>query len=158
MEVSLKSIFILNSLTITAMLSFAINGPAQTNSWTKTTSGDWHEAFWSIGVLPGPDQDHIMFTNAGWKALAINRVTSRDFPNSLSIPRLTVGSPPDTVNTLILNFAGVQAPLRVADFLNLGSNAFLVTLSSGIEVGQNFLVDGTVNHVTFLRCPPRPFT
>jgi hypothetical protein len=131
------------------LFSCAICALAQTNSWTKTTSGDWHEQFWSLGVLPDASQTHIMFTNAGWKALAIDRVTSRDFPDSLNIPRLTVASPTNTVNTLLLNFAGVESPLRVADFLNLGSNAFLLTLSSGIEVGQNFLVDGTVNHGDF---------
>jgi hypothetical protein len=149
MEVSLKLISILNRLMVTVALSFAVSGPAQTNSWTKSTSGDWHEAFWSLGVLPGPDQDHIMFTNEGWKALAITRVTSQDFPDSLNIPRLTVASPTNTVNTLLLNFAGVDSPLRVGDFLYLGSNAFLLTLSSGIQVGQDFRVDGTVNHGDF---------
>jgi hypothetical protein len=137
---------VLNRLIITATLLFAINGPAQTNSWTKPTSGDWHEPFWSLGVLPDASQSHIMFTNAGWKALAITRITSRDFPDSLNIPRLTVASPTNTVNTLLLNYAGVQSPLRVADFLELGSNAFLVTLSSAIEVGADFFVDGTVTH------------
>jgi len=146
MEVCLKLMSIRNALTITAVISFAIRAPAQTNSWTKPTSGDWHEPFWSLGVLPAANQSHIMFTNEGWKALAINRVTARDYPASLNIPRLTVASPTNTVNTLLLNFAGLESPLRVSNDFDLGSNSVLLTLSSALEVGNDFLVNGSVNH------------
>jgi len=87
-----------------------------------------------------------MFTNAGWKALAIDRLTARDYPASLSIPRLTVASPTNTMNTLLLNFAGVESPLRVSNDFDLGSNSVLLTLSSALEVGNDFLVNGAVNH------------
>jgi hypothetical protein len=140
-----KRMSIINMVVVAAVIFHSSRGAAQTNSWTKPTSGDWHEPFWSLS-LPDASQSHIMFTNAGWKALAINGVTARDFPDSLNIQRLTVASPTNTMNTLLLNFVGVQSPLRVADFLNLGSNSVLLTLSSAIEVGSNFVVDGTVNH------------
>lgn len=140
----MKHISIFNVVIITAA-SLSFRGVAQTNSWTKPTSGNWHEAFWSLGVLPAADQTHIMFTNAGWKALAINSVTARDFPGSLNIPRLTVASPTNTMNTLLLNFVGVQSPLRVAESFELGSNTVLLALSSALEVGDNFFIDGTVN-------------
>ena len=142
----MKRISILHALTIIAVISFAFRGAAQTNSWTKPNSGLWHEAFWSLGVLPAASQSHIFFTNAGWKALAVDSVTARDFPDSLTIPRLTVASPTNTMNTLLLNFAGVQTPLRVAESFELGSNSVLLTLSSALEVGDDFFVDGTVNH------------
>ena len=142
----MKRISILHALTIIAVISFAFRGAAQTNSWTKLNSGLWHEAFWSLGVLPAASQSHIFFTNAGWKALAVDSVTARDFPDSLTIPRLTVASPTNTMNTLLLNFAGVQTPLRVAESFELGSNSVLLTLLSALEVGDDFFVDGTVNH------------
>jgi hypothetical protein len=50
------------------------------NAWTNTTSGNWEEPYWSLGVLPGPNQA-VLLTNAGWKALApsapIYEMTSR---------------------------------------------------------------------------------
>jgi hypothetical protein len=141
-----KRISILNGVVIAGVMFFAFRGTAQTNSWTKPTSGFWHESFWSLGVLPDASQSHIFFTNAGWKALAVDNVTARDFPDSLNIPRLTVASPTNTMNTLLLNFAGIQSPLRVAESFELGSNSVLLTLSSALEVGDDFFVDGTVSH------------
>ena len=141
----MRRISILNGV-ITAVMFFAFRGAAQTNSWTKPTSGFWHEPFWSLGVLPDASQSHIMFTNAGWKALAIDQVTARDYRDSMHIQRLTVASPTNTMNTLLLNYAGFQTPLLVNDSVHLGSNSVLLTLSSVLQVGQNFVVDGTVNH------------
>jgi hypothetical protein len=146
MEICFEIMSSLNVLTITAILSGACGASAQTNSWTKPGSGLWHEPFWSLGVLPDATQSHIMFTNAGWKALAIDSVTARDFPASMDIPRLTVASPTNTMNTLLLNYAGAQSPLRVAGDFILGSNSVLLTLSSALEVGQDFRIDGAVNH------------
>jgi hypothetical protein len=142
----LKIISIRNSIILTAVISFALSSSSQINSWTKSTSGSWHEPFWSLGVLPDANQSHITVKNAGWKAVAIDRVTARDFPESLNIPRLTVSSPTNTMNTLMLNFAGLQSPLRVAGDFDLGSNSVLLTISSALEVGGSFLIDGTVNH------------
>ncbi len=142
----MKRISVLHRLMIIAVISFAFRGAAQTNSWIKPNSGFWHEPFWSLGVLPDSSQSHIMFTNAGWKALAIDQVTARDHRDNLHIQRLTITSPTNTVNTLLLNYAGFQTPLLVSDSVHLGSNSVLLTLSSVLQIGQDFVVDGTVNH------------
>ena len=43
-----------------------------TNSWTKPTSGNWQEPYWSLGALPSINEAAVMFTNGGYKALAID--------------------------------------------------------------------------------------
>src|SRR5438477_13089570 len=61
---------------------------ADVNSWTKPTSGYWEEQpNWSLGVLPDSTQS-VMFTNAGWKALAISANTAQNFPQSMQIQDL----------------------------------------------------------------------
>src|SRR5688572_7597634 len=66
---------------------------ADTNSWTKPGSGNWEElASWSLGVLPDATQS-VMFTNAGWKALAIGANTARNFPQSMRVQSLRVDAP-----------------------------------------------------------------
>ncbi len=142
----MKRAAILNSVVVNLVIFLSFRGAAQTNSWTKPTSGFWHEPFWSLGVLPHASQSHIMFTNAGWKALAIDQVTARDYRDSLRIPHLTIASPTNTMNTLLLNYAGFQSPLLVTDSVFLGSNSVLLTLGSVLQIGQDFRVDGTVNH------------
>src|SRR5687767_14888943 len=102
------------------LVSVATPASAQVNSWTKPTSGFWHEPFWSLGILSDNSQSEIMFTNSGWKALAIDATTAGDFPASLRIQRMTVASPTNTVNTFMLNHAGVQSPLQIADSLYVG--------------------------------------
>src|SRR5688572_1274177 len=94
------------------VLTLTANGASEPNSWTKPSSGNWEEPFWSLGVLPGPDQP-IMITNAGWKAVAITPNTAQNFPQSLNVYSVSVESPVDSFNTLLLNYAGVEAPLTV---------------------------------------------
>ena len=130
-------------ITAAATLSFLPGARAQTNSWTKATSGQWHEPYWSLGLLPDNTQSHIVLTNSGWKSVAIDATTARDFPASLSISNLQVTSPADSLNTLILDYAGLDSPLRVERDFYLGSNALLVALGSGLRVGNQFIVDAT---------------
>src|SRR6185503_8098071 len=102
------------SLFSTAFLFFTMIAlaVADVNSWTKPISGDWQEiGFWSLGELPEATQD-IVFTNAGWKALAINAQTSQNFSNSMSVLSMSVNARPDSFNTLLMNFAGFQRPLQ----------------------------------------------
>jgi len=117
----------------------------QVNSWTKRSSGQWHQPFWSAGERPS-STSHVLFTNAGWKALAVNNVTARNFPGSLSISNLDVTAPTRSFNTFMLNHVGVDTPFRVAQNLRLGSNSALLTLKSALSVGNEFLVDGMVIH------------
>ncbi len=121
---------------------------AQVNIWTKSTSGDWEEPFWSLGQLPGSNQT-VMFTNAGWKALAIGTNASHRYPGSLSLQNLTILASSNSMNTLVLNFLGRETPLRLADRLTVGLNGVLQVLDSGIRVGDfwhgTMFIDGTVN-------------
>lgn len=134
---------------VAATLSFLPGAPAQTNSWTKATSGQWHEPHWSLGVLPDNTQNQIIITNSGWKSVAIDATTASDFPASLSISNLQVTSPPDSLNTLMLDYASLNSPLRVEHDFYLGSNAHLVALGSALRVGNQFVVDGTAYQDAF---------
>jgi hypothetical protein len=136
-------------LILTSLFSFALTGAAQVNSWTSPGSGNWHDPSWSLGVLPDSSQSQIMITNSGWKAVAINRTTATSFPSTLNIRNLTVSSPVDSFNTLMLNFAGRESPLRVAESFHLGTNSVFLTLDSGLQVGNAFNIDGAVNHTDF---------
>jgi len=117
----------------------------QLNSWTKRSSGQWHQSFWSAGERPG-STSHVLFTNAGWKVLAVNDITASNFPGSLSISNLDVTAPPRSFNTFLLNHVGVDAPFRVARNFRLGSNSALLAFKSAWSVGDEFFVDGTVIH------------
>src|SRR3954465_7490621 len=88
-------------------------GTGATNSWTKPTSGNWEEPYWSLGQIPNHNQDGVAFNNPGWKALAIGANTSANFADSLWIKNLLVESPTDSANQLLLNYAGLAVPLRI---------------------------------------------
>jgi hypothetical protein len=135
---------------VSSLFSLALSAPAQVNSWTKPGSGNWEEgSSWSLGVLPNSSQSDIMVTNSGWKAVAIGRATALNFPESLNIRRLTVSSPSNSFNTLMLNFSGREWPLRVATDFYVGLGAVFMTLDSGLHVGNSFLIDGVVHHTDF---------
>ena len=115
---------------------------AQTNVWTNSASGNWEDPNWSLGELPGPGQT-ILVTNAGWKAVAIGQNTSQNFPQALTVDSVVVGSPgTDTVNELLLNYAGTQVPLT-ANSLTVGTNCRVVLLSSALSV-SNLSLSGTL--------------
>jgi hypothetical protein len=140
-NVLLRAVFAATVLTVFGCST----AQAQVNSWTKPASGYWEEVYWSLGVAPAPDHT-IMFTNEGWKALAIGPTT---LPATLQITRLTVSSPTNSFNTLLLNYAGVQKPLRISENFYLGSNSVLLSLASGLQVSNEFQIDGTVNQGDF---------
>src|SRR5438105_1692621 len=81
-----------------------------TNSWTNTTSGNWEDSHWSLGVLPGAGQS-ILVTNQGWKAIAIGPATAQNFSQTLNPYSVTLSSPTDSFNLLLLNYVGFQTPL-----------------------------------------------
>ncbi len=124
---------------------------AQVNSWISPTSGNWEDqASWSLGVLPNATQS-IMFTNAGWKALAVGPNTAQNFPQSMQIQGLQIMSPTNSFNTLLLNFSGFDVPLQMTS-LYVGSNSAVVALSSSLEIntntdgsGGNLILAGTFN-------------
>jgi len=125
----------------------------QVNSWTNPVSGNWEDPRWSLGVLPGNGQN-ILFTNAGWMALAIGPNTAQHFPQTLDVQSITVSAPADTYNVLLLNYAGMTTPLRAAS-VTINSNTALTTLASTLLVTNTGSSDyrleigGTVNHGEF---------
>src|SRR5882757_9878691 len=108
-------------LTCFVVLSLGFSAPhpadGAVNEWTKPTSGYWEEqAFWSLGVLPDATQS-VLFTNAGWKALAIGTNAAQNFPQSMHVASLRVGAPVDSYNTLLMNFAGFERPLQTESLI-----------------------------------------
>src|SRR6266581_2325239 len=85
---------------------------AQQNSWTNPTSGQWEEMHWSLGQLPGPGQA-VFIENPGWKSVAIGATTVQNFPQSVRPSSITLSSPTNSSNELLLNSAGLQTPISV---------------------------------------------
>ncbi|HXS69115.1 MAG TPA: hypothetical protein VN761_09755, partial [Candidatus Polarisedimenticolia bacterium] len=128
------------------VLSINSSSNAQTNSWTSATSGNWLDASWSLGVLPGANQE-IVITNAGWKAVAISANAAANFPKSLAVNSITISSPTNTVNSLLLNYVGVGTPL-IANSVTLNENSIITLNSSSLEV-SNMSIGGTFHQNNF---------
>jgi hypothetical protein len=118
---------------------------AQVNSWTKPTSGAWEEPVWSLGILPNSSQT-IEITNAGFKAVGINPATATGFPASLTINHLDIFGPPNSSNTLLMNFFGTNPPLHVINGVNVGTNGRILNLFSGllVDAGHLAITNGSV--------------
>ena len=121
---------------------------ADGNSWLKPGSGDWEEPQWSLGVLPGPGQS-VAISNPGWKAVQISWITSGNFPQSLNMRDLTISSPVDSYNTLLLNFAGYDVPLTVNYSMTVGNNSAVTMYGSALNIatptGVGLSVGGEFN-------------
>jgi fibronectin-binding autotransporter adhesin len=125
----------------------ALPGFAQNNSWTSPTSGNWQDGSWSLGIIPGTNQN-IMLTNAGWKAVQIGASTAQSFPQSLNVNSITISSPTNSFNTLLLNYAGSATPLTVKS-LSVGSNSAMTMISSALQLngpnGSTMMIGGQFN-------------
>ncbi|HTL16840.1 MAG TPA: hypothetical protein VL793_06365, partial [Patescibacteria group bacterium] len=124
-----------------------LTATAQPNAWTSAVSGNWQDPNWSLQRPPGAGQD-IQLTNDGWKAVAIQSSTESDFPETLTVNSVTITSPTDASNTLLLNFAGLQTPLTIGDMnspgsLVIGSGASLVMFFSGLNVKNAVETNGS---------------
>jgi hypothetical protein len=120
---------------------------AQTNSWTNSASGNWEDPYWSLGVLPGTNQT-VLFTNSGVKVLTIGPNTAQNFPDAMNVQSITVSSPPDSGNILLLNYAGFETPLMATD-LTIGSNSIMLAYASSIQLISDY-GDLTI-HGTFIQ-------
>src|ERR1051325_6648532 len=122
-----------------------LNG--QQNSWTNPSSGQWEQMNWSLGQLPAPGQA-VFIENPGWKAVAIGPATVQNFPQTLRPSSITISSPTNSYNVLLLNYAGLQTPVSVLQ-LRIYENAALTTLSSALQVnnalGGAFSIGGAFN-------------
>jgi len=117
--------------------AICLNAPmlvaAAENSWIKPNSGNWEEQpYWSLGVLPDATQS-VLFTNAGWKALALGANTAQNFPQSMRVQSLRVDAPVDSFNTLLINWTGFEVPLQTTS-LTVGSNGSVAVHGSVLEV------------------------
>lgn len=113
----------------------------QVNSWTGAGSGNWEDSNWSLEVLPGTGQT-ILLTNAGFKAVAIGTNTAENFPQTLLVDSLTISSPTNSSNTLLLNYAGLKEPLSLNSLI-VGSNSAVVMFGSALEVSDTMVIGGT---------------
>ena len=118
------------------------------NEWIKPTSGYWEEPFWSLGRLPGNDNDLIAFRNAGWKALAIGANTTANYPGSLMVSNLLVDAPTDSSNQLLLNWGGLEVPLVVRSTLTIGPNGSLESHYSALDAATA-VIHGSVSFSDF---------
>lgn len=121
----------------------------QINSWTKPTSGNWEELYWSMGVRPAPGH-RVMIDNPGWKAVQIWGNTVQNFPSTLTVYLVNIASPVDSYNTLLLRQMGYQRPLTVTYSLTVGTGAALTMEQSALHLGGptgvGLSVGGIVNH------------
>lgn len=113
------------------------------NSWINPASGNWQDAAsWSLGIPPASSQS-VLITNSGFKAVAIQSSTVTGYPQSLSVNSVTITSPTNSANTLLMNYAAAGNPLVIGvDSNNPGSliigdtNSSIVMFSSGLIVND----------------------
>ena len=91
-----------------------------------------------------------MITNAGWKAVAINPTTAENDPQTLSVDSITVASPTNSSNTLVLNYSGFGTPLTTRS-LRIEPNAAFVALASALQITLDFGADTFVISGTFMQ-------
>ena len=119
-------------LTVASIIYLPARCVAQDNVWTGTVGGNWHDPSWSLGILPATNQT-VWITNYGWKAVQIGAVTAQSFPQSLNVDSITVSSPTNSFNTLLLNYAGSGTPLTLKT-LTVASNSALTMYSSALQI------------------------
>jgi hypothetical protein len=110
-----------------------------TNEWTKASSGNWEEMYWSLGVLPAADQQTVAIGNSGWKAVAIGANTTANCARSLTVNDLIIDAPTNSANQLLLNWAGLNVPLLVRSNLLVGTNGSIECHHSVILTGKTDL-------------------
>lgn len=106
------------------------------NYWTNPFSAKWESLSWSLGTLPASNQ-MVYIANDGYKAVDIDAATFVNFPASLTVSNLFVGAPTNALSTLLLNYAGLDAPLKVLNNCTVGSNGMIDNFSSSFEVDGN---------------------
>lgn len=111
------------------------------NNWTNPSSAKWESSSWSLGMLPAYDQT-VNIANDGYKAVNIDNTTLANFPNSMTVGSLDVSAPTNGLSTLLLNYFGLNSPLKVINSCFIGTNGMLLNL------GSSFQLDGTAGSFT----------
>ncbi|HWF18431.1 MAG TPA: hypothetical protein VG754_04155, partial [Verrucomicrobiae bacterium] len=122
---------------------------AQENDWRGPSSGSWQSPDWSLGILPGANQN-IVFTNAGVNLLTIDAATAQNYPQTLNIESLAVSAPYGSTNELLMDAAGLETPLVIGitneGILSIASGTSIFEMhSSALEVNGGINVSGTFN-------------
>ncbi|SPE60960.1 exported hypothetical protein [Verrucomicrobia bacterium] len=131
---------------VVGLLALVLSAHGQLlNDWTNPVSARWESSSWSLGILPASNQT-VSITNAGYKAVDIDSATFLGYPDSLTVSNLTVSAPTNGLSTLLLNYAGTAAPLKVLNGCTIGTNGTLDNFESSFEVdgadGGELLLDG----------------
>jgi len=102
------------------------------NSWIDG-SAKWETATnWWLGTGPSSSDAVDLITNAGNNTVTIDGTTAGSYPGTMTIRNLTVSAPGVATNTLFLNNAGTNTPLRVWGGLMLGTNGAMVVNNSAV--------------------------
>ncbi len=122
-----------------------------TNSWTNSVSSFWDvTSNWSLGVAPSNNQAAVLITNAATKTVTIDSFATGK-PGVMTISNLTVRGFGAGINTLFLNNAGTNTPLRILNNFTLGTNAVLRVANSVLRVdgvsGGAFSIAGNVTNL-----------
>ena len=121
------------SVALVALLFSTMPLTAQTNSWTNSVGGKWESLQWSSGVRPNSLQS-IVITNNGVKTITVDSATTQNFVSTMTVKDLQVSCPGTGTNTLLLNNAGTNVPLRASNGVTLGARGQLINLSSGLSI------------------------
>ena len=129
MGVSLRS-----KLLVMALIPLAqpFRAAADLNAWTNASSGNWQDAYWSLGSLPTNGQ-YVAITNEGWKAVAINPDTTQNYASNLAVYSLDIASPANSFNVLLMNYAGLEVPLTTR-LMTVASNSSVRMLYSALHL------------------------
>ena len=132
-------------LVLVVTLPFSVKG--ELNTWTNASSGNWEEPYWSLGVLPTNGQ-YVALDNEGWKAVTIGPATAQSYSQRLTVYSLTISSPTNSRNVLLMNYAGLETPLRTR-LLTVSSNSEMTLLRSSLNLnggtGEGLSIGGEFN-------------
>ena len=123
----------INTFTQFSLQTFGVVEITTPNNWTNPVSAKWESPSWSLGRLPASNQV-VNIVNDGYKAVNIDSATVSGFASSLTVGSLEVGGPTTALNTLLLNYFGLNTPLKVLNSCVIQTNGRLLNLSSSFEV------------------------
>lgn len=118
-----------------ALLVVSSAAHGQINSWKTSGSGSWQSTGnWSLGVAPASNQ-MVFVTNTTTKTVTIDLATTTNAGGStMTISNLTVSGPVNNTNTLFLNNAGTNTPLRLLNTASLSTRGMIIITNSVLRI------------------------
>src|SRR5262245_52736098 len=119
------------SACVSGLLALGLEARGQLlNNWTNPISARWDSSTnWSLRTLPASNQT-VRITNGGYKAVNIDSATFGAHRDSLTVSNLIVSAPTNSLSTLLLNYFGTAAPLKVLSDCIIGTNGALDNFQS----------------------------